>query len=206
MPLIRENGVASDPWVLLADDAELPADGAIIVSLTRWLAEREVLRARKSPLGIKLKSDQRPELIAEDIERFDLIALEFPKFTDGRAYSSARLLRERYGYSGELRAVGQVLRDQLQFMHRCGFDAFEIAATDAADKWRQALAEISVWYQSGADTRRPASVLRHRVHRRAVQDEKDRSGREPARAPLAAIQAPSSLAADSSGCAAYWAY
>jgi uncharacterized protein (DUF934 family) len=192
MPLIRENGNSEDQWTLAADDAELPADGAIVVSLTRWLAEREILRARKTPLGVRLRSDQRPELIADDIERFDLIALEFPKFTDGRAYSSARLLRERYGYEGELRAVGQVLRDQLQFMHRCGFDAFEIAATDAAEKWQRALAEISVWYQSGADTRTPIAVLRH-------------GARRPAPA-TAAVPGAALTGQDSSGCAAYWAY
>lgn len=197
MPLIRENGVVGDSWVFVADDVELPTDGAIIVTLTRWLAEREVLRARKTPVGIRLKSDQRPELIAADIERFDLIALEFPKFTDGRAYSAARLLRERYGYSGELRAVGQVLRDQLQFMHRCGFDAFEIAAGDAADKWRQALVEISVWYQSGADTRTPVNVLRHGARRRV---------RAVDGAPLATVQAAHSMDDGSGGCAAYWAY
>jgi uncharacterized protein (DUF934 family) len=197
MPLIRENGVVSDPWVFVGDDAELPVDGAIIVTLARWLAERDVLRARKTPLGVRLKSDQRPELIAEDVERFDVIALEFPKFTDGRAYSSARLLRERHGYAGELRAVGQVLRDQLQFMHRCGFDAFEIAADDAADKWQRALAEISVWYQAGADIRTPTSVLRHGARR---------SARKPESTPAAAVQAARALEDGSGGCAAYWAY
>jgi uncharacterized protein (DUF934 family) len=197
MPLIRENGVVSDPWIFVGDDAELPVDGAIIVTLARWLAERDVLRARKTPLGVRPKSDQRPELIAEDIDRFDVIALEFPKFTDGRAYSSARLLRERYGYAGELRAVGQVLRDQLQFMHRCGFDAFEIAAGDAADKWQRALAEISVWYQAGADIRRPASVLRHGARRPARKVES---------APTATVQAVRALEDGAGGCAAYWAY
>ena len=197
MPLIRENGTTEDPWRLVADDAELPADGAVIISLTRWLNERDVLRARKAPVGVRLKSDQRPELIAEDIERFDLIALEFPKFTDGRAYSSARLLRQRYGYEGELRAVGQVLRDQLQFMRRCGFDAFEIAASDGEEKWRRALAEISVWYQAGADTRTPASVLRQRGRRPA--------GSAPRQVPVSAVP-PAAHGDASSGCAAYWAY
>jgi uncharacterized protein (DUF934 family) len=197
MPLIRENGVVSDPWIFVGDDAELPADGPVIVTLARWLAERDVLRARKTPLGVRLKSDQRPELIAENIERFDVIALEFPKFTDGRAYSSARLLRERHGYAGELRAVGQVLRDQLQFMHRCGFDAFEIAAGDAAEKWQRALAEISVWYQAGADIRTPASVLRHGARRPARKVES---------APAATVQAARTMEDGSGGCAAYWAY
>ena len=90
------------------------------------------------------------------------MALEFPKFGDGRAFSYARLLRERYGFTGEVRAVGEVLYDQLVFMHRCGFDAFEIAADDAAGRWLQALGEISVWYQPTADGRPSAMSLRQR--------------------------------------------
>ena len=87
---------------------------------------------RAAPIGVRLKAGQHLEVIAAHGARLALVALEFPKFTDGRAYSYARLLRERYGYKGELCAVGQVLRDQLLFMHRCGFDAYEIARADAA--------------------------------------------------------------------------
>ena len=95
------------------------------------------------------------------MKRFALIALEFAKFTDGRAYSYARLLRQRYGYEGELRAIGQVLRDQLLFMHRCGFDAFEVVKPDAVAAWRAALAEISLFYQRAADARPTVLGLRH---------------------------------------------
>ena len=108
MPLIKANGLADDLWTFVKDEEQLPPEGAIIVTLTRWQANRDQLVARPTPLGIRLKSDQAPSTISGDIERFDVIALEFPKFTDGRAYSSARLLRERLGYRGELRAVGDV--------------------------------------------------------------------------------------------------
>ena len=153
MPLIKGGEVAEDPWRLLADEEPAPADGPIVVTLERWQREQNALLARAAPLGLRLKAGEHPRTIAEEVARFALIALEFPKFTDGRAYSYARLLRERYGYQGELRAVGQVLRDQLLFMHRCGFDAFEIARADAAEAWRKALAEISVFYQPTGDGR-----------------------------------------------------
>lgn len=161
MPLIKGGRVVEDIWRFVSDDAALPERGAVIVSLERWQREREAMLARAAPLGVRLKAGQHPQSVADEIAAFALIALEFPKFTDGRAYSYARLLRERYGYRGELRAVGQVLRDQLLFMHRCGFDAFEIAKDDAVEAWLKALGEISVWYQPTADGRPPAFALRH---------------------------------------------
>src|SRR5215470_10738759 len=103
MPLIRATGVVEDPWLFVQDEEPLPASGAVIVTLARWQANHDQLAARPTPLGLRLKSDQPPSLVAADVERFDIIALEFPKFTNGRAYSSARLLRERYGFRGELR-------------------------------------------------------------------------------------------------------
>ena len=99
--------------------------------------------------------------VADDVAHFGLNALEFPSFTDGRAYSSARLLRERYGFTGELRAVGNVLRDQFAFMLRCGFNAFEVRDTDAG-AWPEAVREIGVWYQPAGDRHVTAMRLRHR--------------------------------------------
>lgn len=163
MPLIKDGQLVADPWVQLDDDAPLTPDLQPIVTLERWQAERESLRQRNAPLGIRLKSDQSPALIAEDIDHFDVIALEFPKFTDGRAYSSARLLRERYGYKGELRAVGVVLRDQFFFLLRSGFDALEVADPKVAEAWAEATSEISVVYQPTADARRPALALRRQA-------------------------------------------
>jgi uncharacterized protein (DUF934 family) len=170
MPLIRATGVVDDPWLFVRDEEPLPESGAVIVTLLRWQSNRDQLLARPTPLGLRLKSDQAPSLIAGDIERFDVIALEFPKFTDGRAYSHARLLRERYGYRGELRAVGNVLRDQLAFMRRCGFDSYEIKDGVDAEAWITALGGISVVYQPATDGRASALALRHDIGRNSRAD------------------------------------
>lgn len=162
MPLVKDGAEVPDRWLFVADDEPLPETGAVVVPLARWLAERDALVARADPVGVRLASHERAEVIAGDVGRLGLIALEFPVFRDGRAYSTARLLRERYGYRGELRAVGNVLRDQLLFMHRCGFDAFELADPEALATYRAALAEISVVYQAAGDGRVPASRLRRR--------------------------------------------
>jgi len=200
MPLIRTTGAVDDPWLTLKDEDALPADGAVIVTLARWQANRDTLLARPSPLGISLKSEQPPSLIAADIERFDLIALDFPKFTNGRAYSSARLLRERYGYRGELRAVGNVLRDQLQFMLRCGFDSFEIPATADTAAWLKAFGDFTLAYQPAADARAPVLTLRHRAPpTRPVDHDEDE--------PAPTRRAEDEPAAEASVvCAGYWAY
>ncbi len=163
MPLIKDGRVAEDPWLRLADEDEVEAGRPVIVSLERWQADRETLKGRNAPLGLWLKSDQSPAQVADDLRHFALIALEFPKFNDGRAFSYARLLRERYGYRGEVRAVGEVLRDLLLYMHRCGFDAFAIDRDDAVERWQAALDEMSVWYQPTADGRPFASRQRARA-------------------------------------------
>jgi len=161
MALISNGRLTDDPWVTVADNEALPASGSVIVSLDRWKAEREALLARGGLLGVRLASSQLASEIAADLAHIDLVALEFPTFRDGRAYSTARLLRERYGYAGELRAIGNVLRDQFMFMHRCGFDAFEVADERQVEAWRKAMDEISVWYQPATDGRVPATTLRH---------------------------------------------
>jgi uncharacterized protein (DUF934 family) len=160
MPLLKDGQAVEDNWTTLDDDTPLAAECDLIVSLEQWQAGRDRLRGRNGRLGLRLASDQPPAAIAEDLEHFALIALEFPRFGDGRAYSYARLLRERYGFTGELRAVGNVLRDQLLFMLRCGFDAFEIADESAVEAWQAAIGEFTVWYQPAGDSRQPASVLR----------------------------------------------
>ena len=153
MPLIKDDAFIDDPWIAVADEEALPEGAPAIVNLARWQADRGVLAGRNAPLGIRLRADQPPAEISDDLDRFQVIALEFPIFGDGRAYSYARLLRERYGYRGELRAVGNVLRDQALFMRRCGFDAFEVAEGTGIAGWREALGEISVFYQPAEDGR-----------------------------------------------------
>ena len=161
MPLIKGDTLAADPWASPADDEPLPAGEPAIVSLERWQAERETLAKRNAPLGVRLRSDQPPGEIAGDLDHFAVIALEFPKFTDGRAYSYARLLRERYGYRGELRAVGNVLRDQALFMLRCGFDALEVKEGETEQDWEKAVHAFSVFYQPTADGKVTTLSLRH---------------------------------------------
>lgn len=160
MVLIEDGKLVEDVWVSVADDADLPANDPAIVSLDKWLQDRERLGRRNAPLGVRLKAGQSPDLIADDLGRFDVIALEFPIFTDGRAYSYARTLRERYAYAGQVRAVGNVLRDQYTFMRRCGFDAFEVADGTRLEDWLESDREISVVYQQAIDGRPPAAALR----------------------------------------------
>jgi len=156
MPLIKHGQPAGDPFFHVADDAPLPAEGPIIVGLARWQEERGLIAPRNAPLGVRLKPADPVEQIAADLGRLAVVALEFPKFNDGRAMSQARLLRQRYGYTGEIRAVGKVVRDFLLFMHRCGFDAFEVAESITAEMVAEALCEFSVFYQPAADGRATA--------------------------------------------------
>ncbi len=160
MALIRNGELVDDPFINVAGEQAIPATGAIIVSLAQWLAHLDALIARRDPIGIRLRSDQHPEVVADDLDHFAVIALEFPVFRDGRAYSCARLLRERWGYRGELRATGDVLLEQLHFMERVGFDAFEISGDDPVQDWRIARGEFSTWYQATGDGRPPARHLR----------------------------------------------
>ena len=158
--LIRDGRVCADRFIDVSGAAELPGDGALIVSLEQWETQRDALRGRD--LGIRLRSDEPPERIAADLSEFSVIALEFPVFRDGRAYSYARILRESYGYKGELRAVGEVLMEQLHFMLRVGFDAFELSTDNPEEAYRVAAEEFSAWYQPGADGRPTAMQLRMR--------------------------------------------
>lgn len=158
MALIRGGRLSDDKYVDVTDSDEIPSDGAIFVSLSQWRAHADALRGRD--LGIVLRSDESPDQIADDLSAFSVIALEFPVFRDGRAYSYARILREAYGYAGELRAVGEVLLEQLHFMVRVGFDAFELQGDDPEGAWQIAAEEFSAWYQPGADARPTAMQLR----------------------------------------------
>jgi uncharacterized protein (DUF934 family) len=160
MPLYRENGVVDDPWLRLDDEAAVPVDGLVLVNFARWRAARPALLARRGPIGVALANTDEVGELASDVARLDLIALHFPKYTDGRAYSQARLLRGRYGYQGELRATGNVLRDQLPFMLRCGFDSFENDQPGFGEALGRARTLFSVVYQPAEDGRTPISVLR----------------------------------------------
>ncbi len=162
MGLIKDGKLVTDTFVDASGLDTLPRTGAVLVTYDQWQAQRVALLARGTPLGIRLHSDQAPELIAADLPHLALVALEFPKFRDGRAYSYARLLRERYGFKGELRAIGDVLLEQLFFMLRTGFNAFEVQGADPLGQYRTALGDLSVWYQPTGDGRPTAMQLRHK--------------------------------------------
>lgn len=166
MPLIKQGVEIADDWQQVPDGEVLPAHGKVVISLARWQAEKPQLEQRNAPLGLSLPNTADPTELGQDVQRFAVILLHFPKFSDGRAYSQARLLRERLGYDGELRATGNVLRDQLLYMHRAGFDAFEMARPDAAQVYAAALAEMGVFYQPTGDGRRTA--LQQRLAQRAA--------------------------------------
>jgi uncharacterized protein (DUF934 family) len=161
MALVKNGQLVDNAFLDVSQTDSVPATGGVIVSVEQWQAERDALLARGTPLGIRLRSDQPPDLVAADLARFAVVALEFPKFRDGRAYSYARLLRERHGFDGEVRAVGDVLLEQLFFMLRTGFDAFEIDSADPLRDYETAVSEFSVWYQPTADGRPTAMQLRH---------------------------------------------
>jgi len=161
MALLKNGKVADDIYTDISAGEEIPASGAVIISLAQWQENRDALADRDDPLGIILRSDEKPDAIADDLGHFALIALDFPAFGDGRAYSTARVLRDRYGYAGELRAVGDVLLEQLHFMNRVGFDAYSVSSDDAVRDWEIAAADISVWYQPTGDGRTSVLQLRH---------------------------------------------
>ena len=151
--------LADDAFAAVADDEAIP-DGDVVVSLTRFEADAEALLGQGRAVGVRVASDESVEDLAYDLPRIAMVALVFPKFGDGRAYSSARLLRERYGFTGEVRAVGDILREQAGFMVRCGFDAFEPADGSGLEQWAAAASRFRHVYQRGSDTREPAFVER----------------------------------------------
>ena len=161
--IIKNGEVIDERWHLLPLDATL--DGIsnsddLIVPLGLWLESSHALKVRDGGLGVWLQSHEQIEEIADDLQFFQVIALDCPVFTDGRHFSTARLLRERYGYKGEIRAIGDVLRDQIFFMHRCGFDAFAVRPDRDPYDALQALQDFSVTYQTGVD--QPLPLFRRR--------------------------------------------
>jgi len=163
MALVVNHEVVRDPFVRVSEDGPIPNDGGVLVALATWRANESTLRRREDPVGVILGSDEHPAAIAHAIEYLHTVALDFPSFRDGRAYSYARLLRERYGFAGELRAVGDVLLEQLHYMERVGFNAFEIDSDDPLADLAIAARDFSVWYQPSADRRPSAAKLRSGV-------------------------------------------
>lgn len=161
MPLLKDGKVTEDEWTFAEDGASTSEGGPVIVSFARLIAEHEVLLASNHPIGVRLSNSDDPEQIAPWLDRLTLVELVFPKYTDGRAFSQAQLLRRRYGYKGEIRATGQVLRDQLRLMIRSGFDAIQFDAADAEAIYEISSRELSEIYQAAADSSATIFLKRH---------------------------------------------
>ncbi len=156
--LIQNGRIRDDDWqVLPADTAAVP-QGKVIVPLALWRAGAAEL-AERGDLGVWLSPDDDPAEIADDLAKFQVVAVSFPKFADGRGYSTAALLRSRYGYKGELRAIGDVLRDQFFYLGRCGFDALQPTEGRYSEAQLEAaldsLADFSEPYQAAIDRDQP---------------------------------------------------
>ena len=160
MPLIENGRIVEDRYVRVAADDPIPERVPVIVPAQRFLAEAGTLIGRDGSLGVDWPNDRRVAELEPWLGHLALIALNFPKFKDGRAYSQARILREQLKYRGELRATGQVLRDQFVFMLRAGFDAFEVKKEGDAEAFAATVKRYSVFYQPTGDGRLTA------LHRR----------------------------------------
>lgn len=161
MPLVKQGKIVDDSYVQILDDQPIADDIAVIVPAARLLADAGDFANRSGPTGVIWPNDRPVSELAPHLDRLALIALVFPNFKDGRAYSQARLLRERYRFRGELRATGQVLRDQFLFLQRAGFDAFEVRKQADALAFAEAVSRFSVFYQPAADGQ--ATVFRQRL-------------------------------------------
>lgn len=172
--IIKGREVVADDWgVLRLDENDAPEsavvpEGKVIVPLAVWESQRAAL-ARRADLGVWIGADERPETLKGELDKFAVVAVDFPKFTDGRGYSIAYNLRKRLGYTGELRAIGDVLRDQLFSMHRVGFDAFATRPDRSIDDALKGLTDFSETYQASVDQDLP-------LYRRQVRDVRVESG------------------------------
>lgn len=153
--LIKDGALAENSWVRICAEDSIPANGDIIVSLALWQEQKTALKNHNGQVAVCLEPGEEPEAIAGDLDDLPMIAIHFPAFADGRGYSYARELRTRYGYSGEIRAIGDVLQDQLFYLWRCGFNAFDIRADRDAKAALKGLQDFTVTYQGDARDPRP---------------------------------------------------
>jgi uncharacterized protein (DUF934 family) len=154
--LIKDGALVDNTWTRVLPDSDgIPAEGDIIVSLGCWQEQKTALKDRNGRVAVCLEPGQEPAEIAADLDALPMIAIHFPTFADGRGYSYARELRSRHGYQGEIRAIGDVLQDQLFYLWRCGFNAFDIRADRDAAEALKGLNDFTVTYQGDARDPRP---------------------------------------------------
>ena len=154
----HDAAIIADPFTTLTDDQPLPAEGGAIVSLTRFRKDRDALLARNAPIGVLLTADESPEQLGDDVHRLSVVVIQFPKFRDGRGFSWARMLRTRLNFTGEVRASGDFLYDQINYLLRTGFDAFDSNFT--LEDLNRARLEMSFAYQPSADGKKTIRDLR----------------------------------------------
>ena len=161
MPLVKDGHIVADRFTRVLDDAPVPAEGAVLLPAERFLADAAELSQRAAETGVIWPNNRNIEELDPHLARLACVALMFPSFRDGRAYSQARILRERFGYRGELRATGQILRDQFVFLRRAGFDALEVKKDEDVVAYRDVMARYTVFYQPTGDGR--VTALRQRL-------------------------------------------
>ncbi len=174
MPLIKDGRLTQERYVRVLDDAPIPDGVPAIVPAARFLADADEILCRDAPTGVEWPNNRAVAELEPYLDRLAVIVLRFPNFKDGRGYTQARVLRERYGYVGELRAAGQILRDQFLFLVRAGFDALEVVKESDADAFAPTLARYTMFYQEAGDDRVPA--LRRRLARIATPAKRERVG------------------------------
>ncbi len=151
--IIKDGAIVEDNWQVVRElEGDLPS-GNIIVPAQRWLDEKDALQARGN-VAVWLASDQSPKMLGDAINGFELIAVDFPAFADGRGFSYGRELREQHGFSGDLRAIGNFMRDQLAYLSRCGFNSFALQNSDL-EAALESLRNFSVHYQVSIDNPQP---------------------------------------------------
>jgi len=160
MPLIKNGRIVEDRFVRILDDAPIPDGVPVIVPAARFLADAEDILRREAPTGIEWPNNRKVSELEPYLDRLAVIVLAFPNFKDGRGYSQARQLRERYRFAGEMRAAGQILRDQFVFLVRAGFDALEVTKPGDAEAFAQTLARYTVFYQPTGEGRATAARVR----------------------------------------------
>ncbi|MGO1750241.1 MAG: DUF934 domain-containing protein [Marinobacter sp.] len=157
--IFRDGSIRQNQWVVIqrpesGESLDIPEQQPALIPADLWIADREQF-AGKDNIGVWLDSHDEPGILADHVHELSLVAVNFPKFSDGRGYSTARLLRERFGYKNELRAIGDVLLDQLQFMKRCGFDTYDLRPDKDTRKAARSLNFFSQGYQAATDTNLP---------------------------------------------------
>ncbi len=164
MPLVKKCAIVADSFTHVGDDSAIPIEGTALIPAARFLEDPQALVTRNGPTGVIWPNNRDLDELVPYLDKLAVVALVFPTFRDGRAYSQARILRERYGYKGELRATGQVLRDQFVLMLRAGFDAFEVKKDADAEAFAATVKRYTVFYQPTGDGR--VTALHRRMQAR----------------------------------------